>query len=232
MRRRENAIAKYYLRSIFVLLMATLTVILSVSPVFSDTSGIILGKNYVVVKGGMFAPGSTDLKGFSTGFNGEVGYGRYINPYFALELGLGYYQTSNSVSGSVSSGSDYMSGTAKLDLWVIPATLAVKLIYPIQQCELYALGGAGAYFVNSKFSYSGTATIGGQTYNGSSSSNSNTAAFGGFAGAGANFNFTNNWYIGAEGKYLWTRPTLSFEGTDVTANLYGWIVTGNVGYKF
>jgi len=232
MRMKENTIKKYCLRSIIVLLMVTLTVMLSVAPVLSDTSGIRLGKNYVVLKGGFFAPGSTDLKGFSTGFNGEVGIGRYINPYLALELGLGYYQTSNSVSATVSSGSDYMSGTAKLDLWVIPATLAVKLIYPMQQFELYALGGAGAYFVNSKFDYSGTASIGGQTYNGSGSSNSNTAAFGGFAGAGANYNFTNNWYIGAEGKYLWTRPTLSFEGTDVTANLYGWIVTGNVGYKF
>jgi len=228
----ENITKKYCLRFIYVLLIAALTVILSVSSVFSDTSGISLGKNYVAVKGGFFAPGSTDLKGFSTGFNGEVGYGRYINPYLALELGVGYYQTSNSVSATESSGSDYMSGTAKLDLWVIPATLAVKLIYPIQQFELYAMGGAGAYFVNSKLSYSGTATIGGKTYNGSSSSSSNTAAFGGFAGAGGNFNFTNNWYIGAEGRYLWTRPTLSFEGTDVTANLYGWIVTGNVGYKF
>jgi len=119
-----------------------------------------------------------------------------------------------------------------VDIWVIPATLTIKLVYPVQQFELYALGGGGAYFVNSKLDYTGTARIGGKTYNGSGSSSSNTASFGGFAGAGVNYNFISKWYVGVEGKYLWTRPSLSFAGTDVSANLYGWIVTGQVGYKF
>jgi outer membrane protein W len=229
---QKGAVRKIVTKSFFIIVFAIFALLAAGSPALSDTAGLALGKNYVVVKGGIFTPGSTDMKGFSTGFNGEVGYGRYLNDNFALELGVGYFQTNNSTTIGASSGDDYMSGNAKLDLWVVPLTATVKAIYPIQQFEIYALGGIGAYFVNYKLEYDVNAKIGGKTTTASGSPSSNTATFGGYAGVGANYNFPNHWYVGAEGKYLWTRPSIGFEGNDVSVNLYGWIVTGQVGYKF
>jgi len=219
-------------RFLFVIFAVIFIIFASGSSALSDTAGMVLGKNYVVVKGGIFIPGSTDMKGFSTGLNGEVGYGRYLNNNLAMELGVGYFQTSNSTTVAASSGDDYLSGNAKLDLWVVPLTLTVKAIYPIDRFEVYALGGAGAYFVNYKLEYDVNAKIGGKTTSAAGSPSSNTAAFGGYVGAGTAYNFPNGWYVGAEGKYLWTRPTIGFEGNDVSVNLYGWMVNGQVGFKF
>ena len=232
MKIKKDAARKIGWKSVIITFFTALALLALGSPACSDTAGVSLGKNYFVLKGGIFTPGSTDLKGFSTGFNGEIGYGRYLNDNFALELGVGYFQTSNSSTLAGSSADDYLSGNAKLDLWIIPVTATVKVIYPIYQFEVYALGGAGAYFVNYKLEYDVNAKIGGKTATASGSPSSNTAAFGGFAGVGANYNFPNKWYVGAEGKYLWTRPNMGFEGNDVGVNLYGWIVTGQVGYKF
>lgn len=66
--------------------------------------------NYVALKGGIYSPTSNNLKAFGTGFNGEIVFGHYFNRNFATELGVGYFQSSNSASGAVSSGSDYISG--------------------------------------------------------------------------------------------------------------------------
>ncbi len=43
-----------------------------------------------------------------------------------------------------------------------------------------------------------------------------------------NLDLTNNVFIGAEGRYLWAKP--SFGGQDV--KLDGFTVTGNLGFRF
>ncbi len=48
------------------------------------------------------------------------------------------------------------------------------------------------------------------------------------AGGGVNLDLTNNVFIGAEGRYLWAKP--SFGGQDV--KLDGFTVTGNLGFRF
>jgi len=224
---------KFNLKSIFVFLIVTLSIVGLVSPVFSESGGSS-GNNYFVLKAGVYTPVSSDLKdlGFGASFNGEVAFGHYFNKYFATEIGLGYLQSSGSLSGTYSSGSDSYSGTIKTDLWVIPVTLALKAVLPLNQFELYALGGAGAYFANGKLDVNGSVTTGGSKSSGASSVSGSATAFGGFLGCGANFNINNNWYVGAEGKYLWVKPSFSFYGTDLKPDMSGWIVTGNVGYKF
>lgn len=196
--------------------------------------------NYVMLKGGIFIPGSKDLQGFSNGFNGEVALGHYFNQYFATELGVGYYQSSTSTDGSYSYNDLTASGGGRFDIRTIPLTLALKAIYPFDdRFEIYALGGLGAYFANAKLDLNGTVTTSKGTPN-SSSYNCTTTKVGGFLGAGANLNFDNNWFIGAEGKYLWVGSSFdfTFEGNNWTErqsiqlNMSGLIVTGNVGHRF
>jgi outer membrane protein W len=218
MKEQRDASARLLLKSIYIFVIVTLSVTLFESHAFSDTSGSGRSvfnyekREYIVLKAGIYTPTSNALEGFDIGFNGEVAVGHYFNPYFASELSAGYFTSSYSDRGN-----------RKFDLWVVPVTLALKAIYPVGKFELYALGGVGAYFANAKLD---------------NSDYSNATALGSFLGGGANLNFDRNWFfdntwfIGVEGKYLWARPSFNFRGTDVSANIDGWIVTGNIGYKF
>lgn len=57
---------------------------------------------------------------------------------------------------------------------------------------------------------------------------STRGAFGVHAGAGVNVNITPSVFLGAEGRYLWAKPSRG--GDDI--KLDGFIVTGNLGYRF
>ena len=50
--------------------------------------------NYVVVKGGIYSPQTSDLNGFNTGFNGEAAFGRYFDRNWAIEGSTGNFETS------------------------------------------------------------------------------------------------------------------------------------------
>jgi hypothetical protein len=50
---------------------------------------------YVAFKGGIYYP-NNDLDDYGTGFYGEIALNRYLSKHFALEAGLGYFETDNS----------------------------------------------------------------------------------------------------------------------------------------
>ena len=168
--------------------------------------------NYLVIKGGFYAPtGDLDNLNFGLGGNGEIAYGRYINSQFALELGVGYFVTDG-------------------DLSVIPATLNAKGFIVTPSIELFGEVGVGAYFAQ----YDGifnSATLGSITIDESDT------VFGLDFGIGARYNFSKHVYIGAEGKFIATGET-KFKGnasgvpTTLTADLNGFLVTGNLGFRF
>jgi outer membrane protein W len=185
---------------------------------FAGTVAEAQTSNYAVVKAGVYSPNSSDLGGFNTGFNGEVAFGHYFNKNFAMELGLGYFES----SGSGSSIFNAMSGSGTGDIYAVPLTLAVKAIYPMDRWEIYAIGGMGAYFCNGKFSIS----------TGSFNSDQSATAFGGFLGGGADYTLYDNWFFGIEGKYLWATPEFNFFGQKVDVKFDGWTVTGNIGFRF
>jgi outer membrane protein W len=177
------------------------------------------GGNYFVFKGGIYDPDSNDLKGFDTGFNGELAFGHYFTRNLAVELGVGYFQTSNKESVFVPGFGEFED---KADLDVLPLTVALKGIIPVDKFELYGIGGIGAYIVwaeerlNTPFGrarFSDTDTV-----------------FGGFLGAGVNYNVTPSVYLGLEGKYLWTsKVDMKYE---TEFKLDGWIATFNLGFRF
>lgn len=186
--------------------------------VFSDA---LAADNYFVVKAGMYSPQSGDLDEFDKGFNGEIAYGRYFNKNIAAEIGLGYFHTDASESGT-----EYgLHFDTEADVDVIPLTVALKAIAPIGRAELYALGGLGIYFTKGEIKEN---MSGAEPY----SVDDTDAAFGGFLGAGLSFNITDQVFIGVEGKYHFVEADWEFEGESVTNKLDGWTVTGNLGFRF
>jgi len=179
------------------------------------------GSNYIALKAGMYSPQSDELEDWDNGFNGEVAYGYYFNRNVAMEIGLGYFHTERSESGFISG---IGSATADGDVDVMPFTIALKGIYPIDKLELYGIVGIGAYF--------STAEITVSTARGSVSADGDDVSFGGFLGIGANYNITDQVFIGVEGKYLWSEASWTIAGEKIDANLDGWTITGNLGFRF
>ena len=181
-------------------------------------------RQYFVFKAGVYSPQSDDLEEFDEGFNGEVAFGYYFNRNLAVELGVGYFYTEASESGYV----DFFgirSASVEADIDVVPLTAALKIIAPLGQVELYALGGVGMYFASGELKVS-IAGIGSDT------AEDDDVSFGGFLGAGVNFNITNQVFLGIESKYHWVEANWEYEGIEVDAELDGWTITGNLGIRF
>lgn len=168
--------------------------------------------NYVVLKGGLYSPskdfdiGATHFE-LDDGFVAEVAVGHYIVPFFAAELGVGYFESKASPA--------VPPGETKFK--VVPVTLTGKVLFPFGPIEPYGEFGIGGYITKAEVD----GTIANFT-------GSTKGAFGLHAGGGVNFNITPNVFLGAEGRYLWAKP--SFGGQDI--KLDGFTVTGNLGYRF
>ena len=186
-------------------------------PPETKSAGFNIPSNYFVFKGGIYSPQTNDLDGFDTGFNGELAIGHYFNRNWAVEFGAGYFQTSASQTLVIPSLG--LISDLKVDIDVMPVTLALKGIIPMDRFELYGIGGIGAYFVWTKGRYGGF------------SESDSDVLFGGFAGLGMNYNFSPTTYVGLEGKYLWTSDA-SFSAAHVKYKLDGIIATLNLGFRF
>ena len=176
---------------------------------------------YAVLKGGIYSPQNSNLDSFDTGFNGNFALGYYLNKNFAFELESGYFHS----SANKSVNNQFLSGKGTLNINVVPLTLGFKGIIPIDNFELYGIGGGGAYFAWSDSS------VAVNNQNRSSSNNYNQTLVGGFLGVGVNYNITPTVYVGLEGKYLWT-SSLTVDNIDTDTNLNGIIATFNLGFRF
>lgn len=168
--------------------------------------------NYMVLKGGLYSPSKDFDIGASRfelddGFVAEIAAGHYFLPVFATELGVGYFESKGSPA--------VPPGETKFK--VVPVTLTAKALLPMGPIEPYGEFGIGAYITKAEVS----GTIG--SFDGSTK-----GVFGLHAGAGVNFNITPTTFLGAEGRYLWAKP--SFGGQDI--KLDGFTVTGNLGFRF
>lgn len=172
--------------------------------------------NYVVVKGGVFIPGG-DLEDddYDTGLNGEVAYGRYFHPNFALEGGLGYHETETS------------EDNLDVNLSIIPVTVTAKGVYNTNRIEVFGGAGVGVYAAVVDLDRKDVTT-------GIKASDDDAdAVFGLHVLAGANFNVSGKIFIGVEGRYTWTGDAeFHLFGDGYESNLNGYSVTGNVGFRF
>jgi opacity protein-like surface antigen len=156
--------------------------------------------NYVTLKGGFYTPDSNDLDGFDSGFAGEAAFGHDFMRNLGAEFGVGLMKADRSDA----------RGSVKLDVVPVTATLKAKL--PIDVVELFAGAGLGVYRAKLK----------------DGGASSSDTAFGYHLSAGGAADLSQNVFLGAEFRYLWSKA--SFSGTD--AKLDGFSTTVNLGFRF
>ena len=166
---------------------------------------------YGVLKFGGYLPESSDLsnQNAGNGFSGQVAFGYYPVPYFAVEAGFGYFETKGTVSNV----------DRKFSSW--PLEVSGRLALPIAFLEPYLLGGIGVYFSRAEVGSVGK----------------DSEQFGYFGGGGLNLNLGKSFFIGAEARYLVLEIPILYVnplGTTVQSNIHldGVIATGNLGYRF
>jgi opacity protein-like surface antigen len=172
---------------------------------------------FIAFKGGIYHP-TGDLDDYDTGFYGEIALNGYFSPNFALEAGIGYFETSDS-------GDDVGLGrTIDQDIYVIPLTVSLKGIMPFKVGEVYLGAGIGGYYVNSDLNL----TFHGQTSD-MGSDDDFTLGFQLFGGL--DYNITDKVFIGFEGKYIYTDEAEVHNGI-AEFNLNGIFATGIFGFRF
>ncbi|MBN2468815.1 MAG: outer membrane beta-barrel protein [Deltaproteobacteria bacterium] len=191
------------------------------------------GANYVTFKPGIYSPQSSDLEDFDTGFNGELAFGHRYNRNFAVEMGVGYFKSEAdySAAGQVS-GINY-SFHEEDTIDAIPVTLSFKGIIPYDRWEFFGMGGIGVYFTDGEAEVNGT--VDGRRV--SASLSESDTVFGFHFGVGFHYNITPTWFVGAEGKYLWTNDAKlsgNVRGVPIETNfkMDGIIATAVLGFNF
>lgn len=197
-----------------------------VSPSVMPTRDVTHNSNYFTFKGGIYSPESDDLEDFDTRFGGEIAFGHYFHPNFALELGIGYFETEGTLNGF-----DPILGkwSEKDEITAVPLTLTAKGVLPLRNVDLFAAAGIGVYFVQFESDIS-TSTFGAFSFD------DDDTVFGFNLGLGTNFYITQNVFFRIEGKYLWAEAEFeeSFLGIPIEfeVDLDGFIVTGSTGFRF
>ena len=144
-----------------------------------------------------------------------------------MEFGLGYFECDGSFN-RFKTGLGLVS--EENDLSVIPITVTARFVLPSETWEAFGGVGFGFYLTDFKSAVS-RSNLGSFTLSG------DDTAFGAHFVAGVNYNFSKRWYIGFEGKYIFT-TNVKFEGTvsgtPVVAegDLDGMLTTVFVGYRF
>ena len=207
------------------------TFVLSITLVFFSSFSAMGQEKpyYITIKAGSYTPtDDLDDADFDTGFNGELSFGHYFGPNFALEAGVGYFETDVSFSGFNPFVLVFFNEDDEVT--VVPITLTVKALHPVDSFELYLGAGIGFYFANFEADISTTGL-------GNFSFDDDETVFGAHFLVGVNVNLTEVVFIGVEGKYIWTeegtaRDTVRGIVMEWESNLNGYTITGNLGFRF
>lgn len=167
--------------------------------------------NYVTLKLGGFLPLSDDLDDIDAdaGAQGEVALGHYVAPGFAIEGGVGYFETEGNLFG------------VDRDLEVVPLTVSLRGQVPYGAFEPYGFLGVGAYFVEDTVS----GPIPPLGIAGPASDDDTALGF--HVGFGGSYTLPNNVLLGIEVRYLWVESD-TFEDVRIG----GVSLTANVGFRF
>jgi opacity protein-like surface antigen len=183
--------------------------------------------NYVTVKAGIYNP-TDDLDDLDRGTNVEVSFGHYFNPNFVLEGGIGKFETDETFSGF----DPFVLGSfsEKDEVSVIPLTVNAKRIVPFHGGEGYLGIGIGFYIVDFD------ADLSSSTLGSASVSLSDTIIGINFL-AGLNFNISDKWFLGVEGKYIITQDGKDSDvifgvPIELEGNINGYTLTGVLGVRF
>jgi len=173
-----------------------------------------MGKNVVGFKLGGYFPDSSELENFDVGGHGEVSVQRNVSQYFGVGAAIGMFQMNNTTSAQVSQGGTLTSVGIDQTIRSTYLVLNATLMIPAGAFVPYVEGGGGLYFTNIEESSS----LG--------SLSKDDTSFGYHAGAGLNWFFTKDYYIGLGGRYIWT------ESNDTNIRLDGLQADVNLGVRF
>ncbi len=176
---------------------------------------------YVAFKPGMYMPRSSDLNGFDNGFNGDFAFGARLTPNIAVEAGLGFFYTGG--AKTIGKGTSLSQTHYDLDVWDF--TLTLKGIIPYGKWEFFGLGGGGIYSVSAPYNFNGYYHYSYPYYY-----NDYDYIWGGYLGGGIHYNITRQFFLGVEGKYLWTEQA-SFSGIN-GFKLDGIFSNAVIGFRF
>lgn len=168
----------------------------------ASSDGIGIGKNVVGFKLGGYFPQSSDLENFGSGGHGEASVERNLSQYFGIGAAIGMFQTSNTTSVASISADQ----TVRSTYLILNATLKI----PVGAFVPYVEGGGGFYLTNIEESSS------------RGSNSKDDTSFGYHAGAGLNWFFTKEYYLGLGGRYIWVKtddPTIHLDGVLADVNL-------------
>ncbi len=151
---------------------------------------------------GLYSPEATDVENLDPGFHVEAAYGRYFLPYLGIEAGLGYFQAERS-----SLGLDQKVSATSLSLGVVARL-------PVKDVEFSASAGVNGSLTKIRETFSG------------STAEDRDLNLGYQVGAGIDWYFTPEYFIGLNGRYLW------LEADDTDVDLDGILVDVGVGFRF
>ena len=185
-------------------------------------------ENYFALKVGVYSPFSDELDNFDSGFTGEIAFGHYFHPNFALELGVGYFEIESDHRNDYNYY--YYRGYHDEDrIWVVPITLSLKPAFQFPPFELYGLVGGGLYIIDVETREYSTRT-------GTFSFSDSASVFGAHVGGGLTWNVSPRVGVGLELKYIWAEKKFekTVNGTkfEVDADLQGLQTTLNLSFRF
>jgi len=176
---------------------------------------------YIALKPGIYSPRSADLNGFNNGFSGDFTIGYRFNPNIALEGGFGYFDTGG--NKTFTRGASFIQAHYDINVWSLTATL--KGILPYKKWEFFGLAGGGIYTVSVPYDTNGYHHQPYPYYY-----SDYTSVWGGYLGAGIQYNITPGFFLGVEGKYLWTDDA-KYSNVE-KFNLDGIISNAIIGFRF
>ncbi len=182
---------------------------------------------------GGYYPQSDGLDNFDIGAIGEVSFQHNFTQFFGIGAGFGFSQTNNKTNEVAVSQVDSVTSivtntsvdqTLKMTYLMLNATLMI----PVGEFVPYVEGGGDLYFISTDVSLSSRSVVipTGEDYSSSGSITNHDQAFGYHVGAGVNWFFTKDYYIGLGGRYIWAKSN------DLDIKLDGVMATVNLGVRF
>ncbi len=209
------------------------TVLVLTAVMFTSTAYAVTDevppKNYVQGNLGAFGPANDlDDADFDTGLNGAISYGRYLTDNVKIEGMIDYSfgdrdeRYDNPAAGERYDQDDYLYTTGLL--------VTLKGEIPVGDLDLYCGAGLGIYgvWIYTDIDSNRHGKVDGDDFD---------TVFGVHVSLGANYNITDYFYIGLEGRYRWTGDADLYDDVagyivQYEGNLNGYTVAMNVGFRF
>ncbi len=165
------------------------------------------------MKPGIYAPLESRLSDFDPGFAGTLAFGEYTSENFSWGIEFSNLNT------------DFDNGSQKNEISANSAKLILTWIKPFgrkrnRKWEIYLNIGGGIYFVDLE----GAGSV--------VSGKESDEVYGVEVGLGGNFNLSKRFYLGLEGKYIYTTDVEVFQPVVDKFSLQGYEILGSIGVRF